>query len=400
MNLNRRQFVGAASVLAAGSVYGASPKTQAPKRVIFICSSLGFYSPMFFPKKAVVIESSEYLKNMRSLNKMTVFENFFHPGMKASNHDSEKSLLTGTPHPESSSFKNTISIDQKMAEVMGRETRIPSLSLAISDRGWGQSWSETGSAIPPIYEEEKLYKMLFGKEDLKEVAAQLHNDQQIIKALEREASSLKRDETALKRYQRNLNQLKLRLERRKYWLNKPKPQVANTLSQDKTYPFSTRIKNLLNLSKEAFRTDSTRVISLSMEFIEGAIKVPGATGSWHALSHHNNSPKALKSLQAIEADILKNVEQFLFDLDQIKEGRGTLLDNTTVFISSNLGDASKHTQKSLPTIIAGGGYNHKSHIKMAKDTPLCNLYLELLNQHGLDAGKFGTSQKNMGLLQG
>ena len=196
-----------------------------------------FTPPHSIPKKAGIIESSEYLKNMRSLNKMTAFENFFHPGMKVSNHDSEKSLLTGAPHPESSSFRNTVSIDQKMAEVMGRETRFPSLSLAISDRGWGQSWSETGSAIPPIYEEEKLYNLLFGKEDLKEVAAQLNNDQQIIKALEREASTLKRDQTALKRYERNLNQLKLRLERRKYWLNKPKAPVANTLSQDNTYPF-------------------------------------------------------------------------------------------------------------------------------------------------------------------
>ena len=400
MNLNRRQFVGAASALVAGSVYGASPKTQAPKRVIFICSSLGFYSPLFFPKKTGVIESSEYVKNMRSLNKMTLFENFFHPGMKISNHDSEKSLLTGAAHPESSSFRNTVSIDQKMAEVMGRETRFSSLALAISDRGWGQSWSETGSAIPPIYEEENLYKMLFGKEDLKEVATQLHNDQQIIKALEREASTLKRDQTALKRYEKNLNQLKLRLERRKYWLNKPKPQVANTLSQDKTYPFSTRIKNLLDLSKEAFRTDSTRVISLSLEFIEGAIKVPNATGSWHSLSHHGNNKKSLKSLQSIESDILKNVDQFLYNLDQIKEGSGTLLDNTTVFIGTNFGDAAKHTHFNLPTIIAGGGYKHKGHVKVAKNTPLCNLYLELLNQHGTDAGKFGTSQKNLGLLKG
>jgi hypothetical protein len=107
----------------------------------------------------------------------------------------------------------------------------------------------------------------------------------------------------------------------------------------------------------------------------------------------------LQSLQHIETDILKNIDQFLYDLDQIKEGSGTLLDNTTVFIGTNFGDAARHTHFKLPTIIAGGGYKHKGHVKVAKNTPLCNLYLELLNRHGADAGKFGSSQKNMGFLE-
>ena len=144
---------------------------------------------------------------MRPLNKMTVFENFYHEGMKSSNHDSEKSTLTGAPHPESPSFKNTISIDQKMAETMGEKTRYSSLVLGISDRGWGSSWSETGSAIPPIYEEQRLYDMLFGKEDLKKVKEQISIDQSVIHCLKNDIDHLKRDKIARRRFESNLVKL-------------------------------------------------------------------------------------------------------------------------------------------------------------------------------------------------
>ena len=74
----------------------AKPKpVTPPKRIIFICSCLGFYKPYFFPKKGD-LATSDYLKDMKTLDKMTVFNNLYHPGMDTSNHDSEKSFLTGS----------------------------------------------------------------------------------------------------------------------------------------------------------------------------------------------------------------------------------------------------------------------------------------------------------------
>ncbi|MEC9080496.1 MAG: hypothetical protein VYE44_01875, partial [Verrucomicrobiota bacterium] len=64
-----------------------------PKRIIFINSCLGFYEPYFFPKKRGELATSDYLKGMKTMGKMTVFQNLFHPGMETSNHDSEKSFL-------------------------------------------------------------------------------------------------------------------------------------------------------------------------------------------------------------------------------------------------------------------------------------------------------------------
>ncbi|MED6315586.1 MAG: DUF1552 domain-containing protein, partial [Verrucomicrobiota bacterium] len=164
-NISRKDFlkIGAALPLALQSLsQRAEAKVETtPKRIIFINSCLGFYEPYFFPKKRGDLSSSDYLKGMETLEKMTVFQNLFHPGMDTSNHDSEKSFLTGTPSPESPTFVNGISLDQVLARKMGSDTRFPFLNFSIYDRGWGCSWNDRGAAIPPMHNEAKIFDLLF-----------------------------------------------------------------------------------------------------------------------------------------------------------------------------------------------------------------------------------------------
>jgi hypothetical protein len=375
--------------------------SKPPRRVLFICNSLGFHAPYFFPKTPDDLTTSTYLAPLRLLDKLSVFDNLFHPGMETSNHDSEKSFLTGKPNPEASNFVNEISLDQVLAKAMGDQTRFPSLSFSIYDRGWGCSWNDRGVAIPPMHNEEQIFEMLFGSEDLKAKQEQLANDTLVLDALKRDLDTLqtKPDEAdKLETYTNVIRELELQVNREKFWLNTKKPLVANTLSNDKEFEFSAKIRNLLELTKLAFRTDSTRVITLSMDWIYGAIKVPGATGGWHTLSHHGGNPEVLSSLSCVERDILKHFDQFLWDLDQIDEQDGSLLDHTTVVFGSNFGNSSDHTCDRLPMLVAGGGYRHQGYRVLEPRTPLCNLYLELLHKHNIDTGSFGSSHHDMGLL--
>ena len=405
--ISRKEFlkVGAALPLALNSLSlrAEEKKKTPPKRIIFICSCLGFYEPYFFPRKQGDLSSSDYLKGMKTKEKMTVFQNLFHSGMDTSNHDSEKSFLTGTPSPESPTFVNGLSLDQVLARQMGGDTRFPFLNFSIYDRGWGCSWNDRGSAIPPMHDEEKIFEMLFEEEDLRSKKLQLKNDQNILDCLRRDLAQLRKrgsEPGKLDSYQAVIGELEAQLNHEKFWLNTRKPKVEKSLSDDKEFVFSTKIRNLFELAKLAFRTDSTRVITLSMDWIDGAIKVPGATGGWHTLSHHGGKPDKISQLSRIEIDTLKHFNQFLFEMDQIKEEGGTLLDHTTVVMGSNFGDSSNHTCNNLPMIVAGGGYKHQTHTVLEKQTPLCNLYLELLHKHNIDAAKFGSSQKDMGLLKG
>ena len=408
-DINRKEFLkfGAALPLALQSLdlqAASKPKKkEPPKRIVFICNSLGFYEPYFFPKTRSDLSSSRYLKGMETLEKMTVFQNLFHPGMDTSNHDSEKSFLTGVPSPEAPNFTNSISLDQVLAREMGGDTRFPFLSFSIYDRGWGCSWDSRGVAIPPMDDEQKIFQKLFGEEDLAAKRRQIENDQHVVQCLYRDMEKLQQsagNAGKIKSYRAVITKLEKQLQHEEFWLKAKKPEVPNTLSEDAEYPFSTKVKNLLELSKLALRTESTRILTISLDWIYGAIKVPGATGGWHTLSHHGGKKDALEKLSLIEVDLLKHLNQFLSDLDNIPEGKGTLLDHTTVLIGSNFGDASNHTCNNLPTIIAGGGYNHQAHTVLKKPTPLCNLYLELLHKHNIDASHFGSSEKDMGLLKG
>ena len=408
MNMaTRREFLqfGAALPLAIHSLdvqAGTNPKPKTPpKRIIFICNSLGFYEPHFFPKTRGDLGSSRYLSGMGTRDKMTVFQNLFHPGMETSNHDSEKSFLTGAPRPEALHFMNSISIDQVLAEHIGNETRFASLPLSIYDRGWGCSWNARGVAIPPLHDETQIFDKLFGEEDLTARKRRLENDQLIIRSLYRDMEQLRQhgsDRSKIESYRQVIAELEKQLEREQFWLTMKKPDVPNVLSTDREYAFSTKIKNLLELSKLAFQTDSTRVITFSMDWIYGAIKVPGATGGWHTLSHHGGKQDVLEKLVRVEEDILRHLNQFMADLDQINEGDGTLLDHTTVVIGSNFGDSSNHTCNNLPTIVAGGSYRHRAHAVLDKPTPLCNLWLELLHKHDIDVGQFGSSESDTNLL--
>lgn len=403
----RREFLkfGAALPLAMQSLSlrgetGAKEKNP-PKRVIFICNSLGFYAPNFFPSKRDDFESSTYLKEIAVREKMTVFQNLFHPGMETSNHDSEKSFLTGVPRPEASQFVNSISLDQVLAEKIGRGTRFPSLSFSIYDRGWGCSWSSRGVAIPPMSDERKIFDRLFGEEDLTARRRQIENDRQVVKSLYRDMERIQKqggDLTKIESYRAVIGELEAQLKHQEFWLKTKKPEVPDTLSNDQEFAFSAKVRNLLELSKLAFQTDSTRVITLSLDWIYGAITVPGATGGWHTLSHHGGKADALAKLSRIELDIVRNLNRFLSDLDGIKEGKGTLLDRTTVMIGSNFGDSSNHICKNLPTIVAGGGYRHRGHSVLEKPTPLCNLFLDLLHAHDMDQESFGSSEESLGLL--
>ncbi|MDA7605444.1 DUF1552 domain-containing protein [Verrucomicrobiales bacterium] len=397
--------MGAALPLAMNSLSlsAKGKEKSSPRRIIFINNSLGFYAPYFFPKKREDLSTSDYLKGMKTKEKMTVFQNFFHPGMETSNHDSEKSFLTGTPNPESSNYVNGTSLDQLLAKEMGKDTRFPFLNFSIYDRGWGCSWNDRGSAIPPMHDEEKIFEMLFEEEDLRSKKQQLENDQNILNCLRRDLQQLRNqgsDPGKLDNYKALIGEFESRLHHEKFWLEAKKPKVEKSLSEDKQFEFSTKVRNLFELAKLAFQTDSTRVITFSMDWIYGAIKVPGATGGWHTLSHHGGRKNVIAQLSQIEIDTLKHFNNFLFELEQIKEGNGTLLDHTTVVMGSNFGDSSNHTCNNLPMIVAGGGYQHEAHKVMQKPTPLCNLYLELLHKHNMDIGNFGSSERDMDLLKG
>jgi hypothetical protein len=159
--LSRRRFLqGAGVAMSLPFLDAMHPRTAraassplsstTPRRMLGICNNLGLRPDLFFPTgTGREYVASPYLKLLDAhRNQFTVISGVSHPNVDGG-HPSDISFLTAAPHPASSSFRNTISLDQYMAERIGSLTRFPSLTLAVNGAARSLSWTGTGVAIPP-----------------------------------------------------------------------------------------------------------------------------------------------------------------------------------------------------------------------------------------------------------
>lgn len=380
--ISRRDVLKSLMLLPSLGFSNILTKPHSKKKFIFINNSLGFYRPNFLPKKQGDFRTSIYLKEFQHSQKMTIIENLYHPGMETSNHASEKSFLTGAQFPESSTFKNSISIDQLLLNELKPNTRFQSLTLSTGKRG--VSCNSQGNQIPPIYDEEKLFNLLSSNGHVSSENAEINNQLDIIKA--NLASSQTNFQTTLKLY-------RAEILRQKAWLNKKKPIINFQNKVHSENAFEDRLANIFNLAYHALVTNSTSIITINIPFTNSPIKVKNLASPevWHNLSHHGKRPKKISKLEVIEKVIIKTYSQLLDKLESTKEGNGTMLDNTLVLMGSDMSQASIHKHDSLPIIVAGGDLKHKKQIKNEAPTPLCNLYTEFLKYAGSNISKFGTS---------
>ena len=104
-------------------------------------------------------------------------------------------------------------------------------------------------------------------------------------------------------------------------------------------------------------------------------------------------PAKIAQLRTVELEKMRTLAEFLTKLRRTTEQDPTLLDRTSVFFSSNLGNASNHATRNLPILLAGGGFKHGTHLAFdpKTPTPMCNLYVSMLQQMDLEIDTFGTS---------
>jgi hypothetical protein len=120
----------------------------------------------------------------------------------------------------------------------------------------------------------------------------------------------------------------------------------------------------------------------------------GVTEGHHDLSHHGNSAEKKAKIAKINRFHLEQVAYFLEKLRSMKEGYGTVLDNSMIVVGSGLADGNKHQHDELPVLLCGGGggtLKPGRHVRYAKETPMTNLFVSLLDRMGVKAEKLGDS---------
>src|SRR5262249_35133110 len=181
--LSRRTFLRGAGVALAlpwldamtPSSFAAPAATSVRRRMLCIDYDLSIYTPYFFPEQAgrdyKLTPYLEALKEVR--NDFTVFSGLSNPGMEASGgHPCNLSFLTGAPGVGRPSFKNSISLDQFIAEKIGLQTRLPCISF-------GQiSYSRSGVAVPAMGSPSRIFAKCFLQGTPQEVQQEVRRLQQ------------------------------------------------------------------------------------------------------------------------------------------------------------------------------------------------------------------------------
>jgi hypothetical protein len=409
MKLNRRRFLRAAGVSLAlpwldGLARPGSPAAAAtPRRMVCICTPLGLHAPLFFPGEAGRdYRLTPYLEVVREFrNDFTVISGLAHPEV-GSSHDSIFSFLTAAPHPERrAGFRNSVSLDQFAAAHIGGETRFPSLPLSCE--GFSLSWTRSGAIVPSDFSPSAVFRRLFLEGRPDEVEAQvrrLRDGRSILDAVSDQARSMQprlagADRDKLDEYFSSVRELERGLARSEEWSRRPKPRVDARPPQDipSGADLVGRARLMFDLIHLALQTDSTRLVTLMLLGTSLVPPIQGVSLGHHDLSHHGQDPTKIAQLRAVEEEKLKTFRAFLTKLKNSREQDSNLLDRTMVFFSSNLGNASSHSTRNLPVLLAGGGFRHGQHLAFdpANPPPLSNLYVSMLQRLGIQADRFGSS---------
>jgi hypothetical protein len=404
MTMTRRNFLRAAGACLALPAIGRAAEGLPPKRLLAIHVPLGMMPQFFFPKPEET--SSPYLDLIAAHRSLyTTFGGLSHPGVDG-NHHAGQCFLTGAPHPGQPTFRNTLSLDQFVAEHLGLDTRFPSLSVSVSKgEHYGDSFaiSRSGVMLPSEKSAEKLYRRLFVAGTPEEKAATMRRIEaggSVLDLIRDKAGRLEKttageDRARLDQYFQSVRELENRLQRNIGWENRPKPKVDYTQPKDiaDANEVIARSKLMFDLIRLALQTDSTRVVTLSLSTFSVVPHVPGVKSETHGLTHHGNEPEKIAELRKIEEAQMTAFGDLLQAFQGVGETGGTLLDRTQILYGSCLGNANSHSNQNLPLILAGGGFKHGKHLAFdtQNNTPLANLFVSMLQDLGIGTDKFSSS---------
>ena len=387
--------------------FASSAAKQPPRRFVAVTLALGLHGPNLNPTKTGRnYTPSLYLSEVKDLlGDMTIVTGSSHPGVSGG-HQAEGSILTAAPYSRSAAFKNSISLDQHLAKRQGHHTRFPSLVLDVNG-ATSSSYTDSGSMIPAEISPSRVFNQLFIPDTPKEQAQQVERLKQGRSIMDVVASDAKRiehklgkgDREKMDQYFTSVRNFEKRLGAAQDWATRPKPKVnaEPPVDIENSDAIIDRKKLMLDVMFLALQTDSTRFITLHLVGEGGAVPIDGVDEGYHTLSHHGLDEDKLRQLTLVESGLVRRWGDFLRNLKGAEEANGTMLDTTSVLMTSNLGNGSSHDNRNMPVLLAGGGFKHGQHLAFDTENnyPLPNLFLSILHRHGLEEDSFATSTGTM-----
>ena len=415
----------------------AKEKINSPRRSAFIYLANGVHSLNYqITKPGKDYQFSHSLKPLEKFrNTITPISGLHHPGSLGHHHNCINIWLTGAKI--GAAHRNTISVDQKMAEVTGQHTRYPSMEIAITQGSL--AWTADGVQLPARSRCQQIFASLFEepkggiaaqRKALRRKASVLDDNLAEVRALSQKMSTA--DKGRLDQYLTSVREAEIRTRRADTWLDTPLPKISETdrkrtnrdIAKTQAGDYFRTVYDLMVL---AFQTDVTRVVTFSLGGEGQAIAIPeiGITESRHQLSHHGGDEGYMEKLTNYDTFAIEQFGYFLSRLDETKDLNGkSLLGSTMSLFGSGMSYGHSHGNANLPLVLAGGldlGLKHGSHLDFNQghfngytlDKPgnhyrLCsrpantgahmsNLLLLMAQKMGVETDQFGDSNKIISL---
>ena len=418
----------ASSALAAPAAGGATPTRMA---MIFVPNGVNYehwlprgqgknyrFSPTLKPLESV----RKHINIMTGLTLDKARANGDGPGDHAR---SSATFLTGAQARKTSGndIRIGISVDQFAAQQVGDKTRLPSLEIGLErgrsagrcDSGYScayvsnVSWADEDTPVPKITNPIDVFERMFGEVGNVEAEAakqdRLRRRASILDYVMHDTQRLERklgknDRNKIDEFQTSIREIERRVQMAKgsddiELPDTPPPTEAPT-------KLSERIDLMYDMMVLAFRMDVTRISTFmlgnggsnkrfeELNILEGH----------HTLSHHRNNEQMVEKIRQIDRYYAEAFARFVKKLAETRDGRGTLLDHSMVLFGSGICDGNRHNHENLPIVMAGranGSIDTGRLIAYQKETPLCNLYMSMLDRMGADVAEFGDAT---GRLQG
>lgn len=395
--------------------------TAAPKRLMIVYAPSGKIMPYWTPaEEGTSFTLPRTLKPLEAQrDRITVLS-----GLAANNGNAlgdgagdharaASSYLTGV-HPrktEGADIRCGASMDQIAARHFAASTRLPSLEITCEDsRQVGScdsyscvyqsiSWKSDTQPMPPEMNPRKVFERLFGDAAL--TPSQRESRRSVLDLTRTETQRLARDlgptdKRKLDEYLTSIREVETRLER----AAPPPSNVEAPAGIPPSYRDHARL--LFDLSVLALASGSTRVITFMLAREGGLQTYPeaGVPEAHHSCTHHRNLPDLVEKVAKINEFHVAQFAWFLDKMQRTREGEASLLDNTLVVYGAAIGDPNAHDHNNLPTLLAGGGIRGGRHIRYARNTPVTNLHLSLLDMAGVPIDKLGDSTGKLAQLVG
>ena len=422
----------------------ATPAAEAPRRMAVLFFPNGVNESKWTPEgEGADFKLSPILEPLAPHKKdILVFSNLWNKATNTGDghYVKDAAFLTGTTITKTTGAdlcSNGTSLDQVIAQKLGNLTPLPSMELGMdppatgvdTNVGYTQlygahiAWS---SPVTPLAKEinprlafDRLFRSKAGS------TANPQKDRSVLDLVMDDAKRLRSkvshaDQRKLDEYFESVRAIERRIEfdakRRateyadhgivKKEIDALDMRIMNYQKDPQKFGIdhTERVRIMMDLMVMAFWSDSTRV---STFMFGNAVSgrnfsfLPGVTQGHHETSHHEGKPEKLEQYRIISTWFVTQYAYMLDKMKNIKEGNGTLLDNSMVLFGSALKDGNAHNPHNLPLVLAGkagGTLSTGRHLSYAKDSQLCNLYLAMLHRMGVQADRFGDSTGELAKL--